>query len=212
MIRSAVAVFCVVCVATIATEALGLALLWQRGQLTAETLHDIRLVLSGGLSATASDERPGDRTVPTSDDVMTARIVRLFDLATREDELARIKAMLTERAEELSKQQQALAAQRQEFEAELQRLRDATQSEAADQARGVLVALPPADAVAGLMSLPLDENIRLLSGLPEKSIAKILKEFLQGGDEQAARGRQIFEALSRGQPMSAAIDRAAGPT
>ena len=208
MMRSALVVFCVFCVGTLLTETLGLALLWHRGLLTSATLHDIRLVLAG---RTLDEPDPAERAAPTApsrDEVVAARVTRLFNLGTREDELEQIKAMLNQRADELTAQGQALEQQKLAFSKALQQLDETAQTEAAEQARGVLRAMQPPDAVASLMPLSLEENVRLLAGMPEKSLAKILKEFLQGNDQQAERGREIFEAVSRGEPKKSLIDAA----
>lgn len=45
--RSLVMIVCVFCVATLMTEALGLAYLWYRGQLTPAALTEISAVLRG---------------------------------------------------------------------------------------------------------------------------------------------------------------------
>jgi hypothetical protein len=64
------------------------------------------------------------------------------------------------------------------------------------------------------MQLPLDQDVVLMKGMPETTIAKILKEFqasgepsvVDGKDAPAERGRQIFEALSRGEPSRSLLE------
>jgi hypothetical protein len=64
------------------------------------------------------------------------------------------------------------------------------------------------------MQLSLDQDVVLMKGMPEKTIAKILKEFqtsgepniVDGKDPAAERGRQIFEALSRGEPSRSLLE------
>jgi hypothetical protein len=68
------------------------------------------------------------------------------------------------------------------------------------------------------MQLPLDEDIVLMKGMPEKMIAKILKEFQatlitssdasgERKETPAERGRKIFEALSRGEPSRSLLEQ-----
>ena len=206
MIRSAVAIFCVVCVATLFTEALGIGLLWYRGQLTPEMLRDVRAVLAGQQLDAPEPAEDALQTQASSDEVMETRVSRLFQITTREDELAMFKAMMLEKAEALTARQQQFEQQRNAFDERLKAMEEEAVSEATERAQAVLLALPAPDAVASLMSLPPEENVRLLTGIPEKSIAKILKEFLQGDEKQQERGREIFEAITRGDPQRAVVE------
>lgn len=212
MIRSMVAILCVVCVATLLTEALGLGLLWYRGQLTPDMLREIRAVLAGQqLEPPLPEEKEDDKPQPSTDEVMDARISRLFQITTREDELAMFKALLLQKTNALTAQQQQFEEQRRAFDERLKALDEAAVSEATERSRAVLLALPGPEAVSSLMALPLEEDVRLLSGMPEKSIAKILKEFLQGDENQKERGREIFEAITRGDPKRNLIENAGAP-
>ena len=47
MIRLGLIMICVVSIATLSAEILGVGLLWYRNQLTSETIKDIRLILTG---------------------------------------------------------------------------------------------------------------------------------------------------------------------
>jgi len=68
------------------------------------------------------------------------------------------------------------------------------------------------------MQLSLEQNVVLMKGMPEKTIAKILKEFqstpppqadagLQRKETPPERGRMIFEALSRGEPSRTLLEQ-----
>jgi flagellar motility protein MotE (MotC chaperone) len=121
--------------------------------------------------------------------------------------------------EDLETQQQQFHAQRKAFEDELARIEGEITSAGTEQARGVLLALPPKDAVRQLMHLTLAEDVVLMKGLPEKTVAKILKEFqatapapatdttAERKESPAERGRLIFEALSRGEPARTLLER-----
>ena len=105
------------------------------------------------------------------------------------------------------------------FDEELARIDAELTSASAEQSRGILLALPAKEAVRQLMQLDLEADVILLKGMPEKSIAKILKEFSAtaappgtetGADRKespAERGRRIFEALTRGEPLRSLLER-----
>jgi len=203
MIRTAVTILCVVCIATVLSEVLGLGLLWSRGQLDREALKEIHLVLSGETDGSLQVTEEAEPAHPSVDDVSQRRAMSVLALETRNKELELLKAMVTEKRTRLNEAQQKLSAQRDAFQTQLKQIKDQTTSAAAEQARGILLALPSADAVASLMTLSLDENVMLLGGMQEKAAAKILQEFGRSEDpEQIERGQKIFEAISQGQPKN----------
>jgi hypothetical protein len=55
------------------------------------------------------------------------------------------------------------------------------------------------------MQLDVEDNVDILTGMPEKKIAAILREFGQGDIKQVQRGRDVFEAISKGKPASSLI-------
>ena len=81
-----------------------------------------------------------------------------------------------------------------------------------------LTHLPPV-RVRDNIRLPQDGYVVLLKGMPEKNVAKILKEFSatvptsavdasgERKETPAERGRKIFEALSRGEPTRSLLDQ-----
>lgn len=200
-----------VCVATVLSEAVGLGMLWWRGHLNDHTVQEIRLILMGGEQETAEIDESRDRPQPSLGDVSNVRSMVAAEFDARESELTRIKELLAERSERLAADQAAFAQKKQNFEQELQRLQEQTATEAIEQARGVLLALPPKNAVEQLSGLSVDDAVVLLKGMPEKSIAKILKEFAQE-EGRADRGRKIFEALKRGEPTRAFLDQSQNGT
>ena len=195
-----------VCVATVLSEAVGLGMLWWRGHLNDHTVQEIRLILMGGEPEAAEIDESRDRPQPSLGDVSNVRSMIAAEFDARESELTRIKELLAERSERLAADTAALAQKKQNFEQELQRLTEQTASEAVEQARGVLLALPPKNAVEQLSDQSVDDAVVLLKGMPEKAIAKILKEFSQD-DRHADRGRKIFEALKRGEPTRAFLEQ-----
>ena len=207
------------CITIVAAETAGLAFLWQQGMLSPHHLREIRLVLTNRSSDDKFDDEPEQkRQFPSSQQIAQARAVKILNLDKRESELGTLKGMADGKREELETQQKQFRAQRKAFEEELARLEGQVTSASTEQARGVLLALHPKEAVQQLMQLTLEQDVLLLKGMPEKSIAKILKEF-QATDAPAAdaagekkdtpleRGRKIFETLGRGDPSRSLIER-----
>lgn len=198
MMRTMFVAVAVVCIATVLSESLGLALLWYRGQLTSDSIRDIRLVLSG---QTATGLQPADDETavsPTHKEIARERTIHILNLSAREEELSLLQQMLEERRAALRADQSDLEQAQAEFDARLEQLQDANTAGATERSRAILAALAPADAVAELMPLPLDDNVMLLEGMAEKSVAKLLQEFLDGGDDERKRGLEIFRAMSEG--------------
>jgi len=192
------------CVATVVAELFGLGLLWFRGNLNSQRLEEIRVVLTG-------DEDPGvsiqdDPDVPqvSLEEVVNARARLMAELNAKDAEIAVFKSMTQEGAERLRQERAAFERQKQEFDEQLKSLQEKVRAEATEQARGILLALPPRDAVEQIMRIPVPEAVVLMKGMPEKSIARILKEF-KSTEEQVERGREIFEALAQGEPEQSAL-------
>ncbi len=177
------------------------------GVLTTERLWELQAVLEEAPALQEADESiDNEGTEFSIEELMRERVVRTFDLEDREREMDRLVKIVVERRDAILKEQQDLIARKAQFTKELQAIKDREVSEATVLAQGVLLAVPPADAVRDLMQLSLDHNIALLKGLPVKSIGKILKEFHQGDDDQKKRGAEIFESLAEGDPAVRMIE------
>lgn len=216
MFRYLSIIFGCVCVTLVLSEATAAVILWQRGMLSPHHLREIRLVITNGFNA--EDAGTAEQTAaqfPSVQDVAQSRAVKILDLDKRESELTTLKLMTSGQREELEALQAQFRAQRAAFEQELKGLNESISSTAAEQARGVLVALPPKEAVGQLMKLPLEQNVILLKGMPDKVVARILKEFANAApvgttgnsrDTPPERGQRIFEALSRGEPSRTFVE------
>ncbi|GAB4135755.1 MAG: hypothetical protein Tsb009_02370 [Planctomycetaceae bacterium] len=211
MIRSIVFLVCVVCVATVLTEILGLAYLWFNGQLNPNSLHDIRVALGGVEMDVEDQESSEDTGMPSLDDVIKERSLRVWSLQERASELNMLKAMVTEKADGLTASREAFEKERQQFLKQLNTISANLVNESAEQTRGILLKMAPEDAVTTLMKLSLDENVVILKGMQDKTVATILQQFLASGDpKQVERGQKIFEAISKGQPSRKVINQALG--
>lgn len=177
------------------------------GVLTTERLWELQAVFEEAPTLKGTDDSLDNEGGEFSiEELMRERVVRAFDLEDREREMDRLVKIVVERRDAILKEQQDLLTSKAQFTKELEALKEREVSEATALAQGVLLAVPPADAVRDLMHLSLDHNIALLKGLPVKSIGKILKEFHQGDDDQKKRGAEIFEALAEGDPAVRMIE------
>ena len=82
MIRVGLVIFCVFCVATLMAQGLGVSILWYRGQLTAETVKEIRMILSGQDPASFDLDEESDKVQSSTDDIKRDRSIRLLKLET----------------------------------------------------------------------------------------------------------------------------------
>ncbi len=207
MIRAAMIVLSTICVVAVLAELAGVTYLWSNGNLTPDTWQDVQTAVFGEDDTTVEEEEEVFQPQPTLRDLMSERIKGFLELSSRESELAAIKDNLTSEADLLLANQDAFEKKRVSFQDQLKQLDSSSSSAAIEQARGVLSAMQPADAVLQLMQVEPDEAVTILRGLPEKNIAKILQEFQNGGDpEQMDRGRLIFQAITRGGQKKNLID------
>ncbi len=207
MIRSALVMISVCCVATILSQLLGVAYLWSRGQLNAEVVRELRAILAGeepDIVAMTEEEMDGQ---VSREQVIAERGMRVLELNTRQMELTALKNMITKNREEISQQQELFQSKKSDFEDQLRELQQNNTSESIEQTRGIVLALSPAEKVNYLMALDVDQSIVLLKGMPEKEIGKILQEFSKGTPEGQDRGQVIFEAIYEGQPASTPINQ-----
>ena len=207
-----------VCSTVVAAELTGLFLLWRHGMISAHHLQEIKLVLTNRAAADEPEiEAEQKPQYPSAQEVAQVRAVKVLNLDKRESELTTLKGMADAKREDLESLQKQIRSLRKAFEDELARIEANITSTSTEQARGVLLALPPKDAVQQLMQLSLDQDVVLLKGMPEKTIAKILKEFQttaslpdasgERKDTPPERGRMIFEALSRGEPSRTLLEQ-----
>lgn len=197
MIRSIAIIVSVFCVATIISEFLGLGFLWFKGNLNADSIKDIRMIVTGqSLDDVILVEE--ETTLPSRDEVALNRATRILELTSREDEIDMLKSSITQSSDSLKKDRLAFEQAKKEFEEELILLKEQSQSVATKKTQSVLVALPPTDAVQYLMQLSTKENIEILKGMEGKFIAKLLKEFLVATDPLVIkRGKEIFQKISQ---------------
>ncbi|WP_339732177.1 hypothetical protein [uncultured Gimesia sp.] len=201
MIRSLAIIIGVFCVATIISELLGIGFLWFKGNLNADSIKDIRMIITGqSLDDVVLVEE--ESTLPSRNEVMLNRATRILELTSREDEIDMLKSSITQSSDSLKKDRLAFKQAKQEFEEELEVLKEQSQSVATKKTQSVLVALSPGDAVQYLMQLSIEENIEILKGMEGKFIAKLLKEFLVAVDPLVVkRGKEIFKKMSQDEPF-----------
>lgn len=198
MMRSALIVFCVCCVATVMSELFGFAFLWYRGQLSTETMKDIRLALSGENREDIGIGEDENSVQLSIGDVTRNRTMRVLELDRLQTELDLLKNMIDERKDDLKSKVDSFNSMKTAFETRLKELEEENSSKDVTQARGILGSLSTPNAVGFLMELSIEQAVVLLDGMPEKSIAKILEEFVKGQGPQLKRGQQIFEKIYDG--------------
>ncbi|HAW28700.1 hypothetical protein [Gimesia maris] len=208
MIRPLVVIICVFCVATIISEILGLSYLWVRGHLNADSVKDIRMIVTGQ-SLDDVELVEEETSLPSRDEVAETRAMRILELAAREDEIELLKSSITESSDFLKKERLVFEEAKKKFEEELKILKEKSQNVATKKTQSVLVALPSGDAVQYLMQLSIEENIELIKGMDGKFIAKLLKEFLVAPDPLVIkRGKEIFKEISQDEPFRSFSDGA----
>jgi flagellar motility protein MotE (MotC chaperone) len=209
LIRSLAMILACVSVAVVLTEAAAVFVVWQRGWLTPHYLREVRMVFENTEEEREAAARAEETPKVSLDDVVRERALRILDLDKRESDLKQLHDDVLTQAEELNSLRTSITENRDAFRKELEALRKESTTAAIEQARGILLAMPPVDAATKLTQITEREAIHLLRGMPEKSIAKILKEF-STTPEQIDRGRKLFEALARAEPEVAVIDKAEG--
>ncbi len=171
----------------------------------------------GEKEAVAFDTEPSP-SLPSSQDVLRERSLRVLSLGSLETEVGLLKSMIENERNGLIAQRADFQKEKAAFNTQLQQLADKNVTEAREQSRSVLLALPPADAVDRLMQLPVNEDVLLLREMPEAKIALLLKEFAtapEGGSDPSGpnrettariqRAKEIFERITKGEPRESII-------
>jgi hypothetical protein len=217
MMRTLWIVLSLSCVAVIVSEVAGAGVLWSRGFLTARRLREVREVFEPQEKEAVALDAEAQPVLPSSQDVLRDRSLRVLSLSSLETEVGLLKAMLETERTSLSTQNAAFQQQRAAFKAELQKLSDETAVAAREQARAVVLALPPSEAVERLMQLTVTEDVLLLREMPENKIAMLLKEFVTTPEGEAAsanvrstserrqRAQEIFKSINNGEPRNSII-------
>ncbi|WP_298859711.1 hypothetical protein [uncultured Gimesia sp.] len=206
MIRSVAIMISVFCVATIISEMLGLGFLWYQGHLNSDSIHDIRMIMTGQ-SLDDVEIVEEETTSPSLDEVAQNRAIRILELASREDEIDMLKSSITQSSDSLKQDRLAFEQAKKKYEENLLQLKKESQTAATKKTQSVLVAMSPGDAVQYLMEVSIKEDIDLLKGMDGKFIAKMLKEFLAAPDPLAIkRGKEIFKEISQDQPFRGMSD------
>ena len=207
------AILCV-CVGTVATQAVAVAVLAAHGRLTASSWEQIVAALDPSAApapqAAAPPEAPaGEPRLPTYEEVLERRALAALQLQDRTEQLRSAARAVFAEADRVDAARAAVAAARAGFAAELARAREELQDEATERSRGLLTKMQPRAAVAYLMTVPDAAAVRLLSGLDGRTGAKLFGQFGKGTDAERAKGAALFAALDRGDPLAGVIDGAA---
>jgi hypothetical protein len=217
MIRKLWIVLSVCCVAALLSEALGLGVLWSQGLLSVRRLREMRDLLGPQEKEVVAVEGEPPLALPSSQDVLRERSLRVLSLGSLETEVGLLKSMIENERNGLIAQRADFQKEKAAFNTQLQQLSEKNVVEAREQSRSVLLALPPVDAVERLMQLSVDEDVLLMREMPEAKIALLLKEFAaapEGGDAattardapaRVLRAKEIFARISKGEPRESII-------
>jgi len=217
MMRKLWIVISVCCIAALLSEALGLGFLWSQGLLSVRRLREMRDLLGPQEKETVAFDGEPPPALPSSQDVLRERSLRVLSLGSLETEVGLLKSMIENERNGLIAQRTDFQKEKAAFNTQLQQLSEKNLVDAREQSRSVLLALPPADAVERLMQLSVDEDVLLMREMPEAKIALLLKEFAavpEGGDAATAardalartqRAREIFARISKGEPRESII-------
>ena len=207
MLRILATLTSVVCIAAVVTLIAGVGLLWSAGRLTPETINGIADLLDGQEPVLPSEpEIPEELAQVAKEEVIDKRAMSILELTARERELNLLKGLIEAEAAEVVNQRRDLDRAQKAFKQQLEDVEAELLSESAEQARGILLALPAEKAVEKLMTLEPAEAIMLMKGVAEKSHAKILQEFQS--QEETVRGNEIFQAIVRGLPKRDVLQQA----
>ncbi len=206
MIRSIAVIVSVFCVATIISQIIGFSYLWYQGHLNPDSIHDVRMILTGqSLDDFVLVEE--ETTLPSREEVSLNRAMRILELSSREDEIEMLKSSITQSSDSLKEDRLAFEQAKKQFEEDLVKLKEESQTSATKKTQSVLAAMTPGDAVQYLMEVSTKEDIDLLKGMDGKFIAKMLKEFLAAPDPLVIkRGKEIFKEISQDEPFRGLTD------
>jgi hypothetical protein len=217
MMRTLWVIVSVSCVTVLLSEAAGVGLLWSQGMLTTRRLREVREVFGPQEKETATFDTEPQPALPSSQDVLRDRSLRVLSLGSLETEVGLLKSMIENERNGLIAQRADFQKDKASFNTQLQQLSEKNIVEAREQARSVLLALPPTEAVERLMQLTVTEDVLLMREMPEAKIALLLKEFAtqpEGGDAatggrdaaaRVQRGKDIFKQITQGEPRDSII-------
>jgi hypothetical protein len=217
MMRTLWVIVSVSCVTVLLSEATGVALLWSQGLLTTRRLREARDVFGPQEKEAATFDTEPQPALPSSQEVLRERSLRVLSLGSLETEVGLLKSMIENERNGLIAQRADFQKDKAAFNTQLQQLSEKNIVEAREQSRSVLLALPPADAVDRLMQLTVTEDVLLMREMPEAKIALLLKEFAAqpeagdtagGGRDMASRvqrAKEIFKQITQGEPRDSII-------
>lgn len=205
--RVALTVLLSFCVATILSQMVGVGVLWSTGNLNGNTIAIVAAVLAGEpIGEDVVEEIEAESVQVTQEQLLEFRANRLLDIDHRNREVeARVNfdAGILARVRE---ERAALEKLIKNFKQELKQIDEAETSEGAEKVRSVLAKVKPAQAKDILMSRELSDTVRLLSGMPDRIIAKLLKEFKT--NEEMTRAQEILKSLDEGKQQAEAARKA----
>jgi len=178
-------------------EGLVVAALMAQGRLNNDVVNEIREILRNPQEAKAAAIKPEVTAKPTVtlEDVLRERALRVLQIGEREREYQRLQGLVSDSRSAVLKDLDLLTKEKELFAlAEQQRL-EREQSESVERVRAILAKSDIQSVADQLMKLPLDENMLLLQGMPEKRVAELLQTLATGDAKQSKRGQEIIQSV-----------------
>lgn len=201
--RVALTVFVSFCVATMLSQLIGLALAWSTGSLQPANVEKAIAVLAGQEPRPTEPDKIDEEPMRvTEKQWLEFRASRDLDLDHRNRELDGRTDFVSDLLEKVRAERAALDKLRAEFEQRLQQIEQSETDEGTEKVRSILAKVKPSQAKEILMKRDVGEAVRLLSGMPERTVAKLLKEFKT--EEEMARAEEILRLLDEGKQQGQA--------
>lgn len=180
-------------------EGLVVATLMAQGRLNNDVVHEIREILRNPqeakeLAAAAKPEAAAKPTV-TLDEVLRERSLRVLQISEREREYQRLQGLALDSRAGVLKDLESLAKEKEQFAQNEKARQEREQSESIERVRAILAKSDIQSVADQLMKLPLDDNMVLLKGMPEKRVAELLQTLATGDPKQVKRGQEIIQSI-----------------
>ncbi|MCA8983122.1 MAG: hypothetical protein R3C12_11275 [Planctomycetaceae bacterium] len=213
MLRILGTVIAIFSTATLLTLSLVLAYTWGQGNLTDESGKEILAILKGEPRPSELNREDEPEQMASFQQLEKQRVERILGISARESELSVLKQAIDDQTRFVLNERRQLEQLKKAFREELQSERDNLIAEATAQARGILLKMDPESAVEKLLSLPTEDAVILIKGMPEKEAAKILDQFRQriaGKDPnmRVEKAEEIYKAIYRGDPLIQPVENA----
>ena len=214
MIGGVAALVALLCVATVAAEALLLGYFYSRGKLNEPTVLRVVAAANGielPRPRAAETEKPDNAEEVSLEALARARALKSRDIELREQALGENMAVVKAEYHKLIEEKDRYERIKTAFRAQLDELRDGVLANNRETARLILESMKPKQAKDQLLRMvkegEVSDVVKLLSLMPTAKRKKIIDEFKS--DEEAQTLAEVLKLIREGVPESKLIDDAA---